>query len=151
MQKSKIKNKNYNLKFKNKRLLKDAIDFHGHLGPYLVLGILMGELAIKKLRCKKHFGIGAIVRGAIKKPVSCLIDGIQISSGCTYGKGNIEKRRGGKIAVSFRSLQNNKKIRVSLKRDLIKALDNLGGHRHSEIFARELLKINPKQLFELKF
>ncbi|HLD82909.1 MAG TPA: formylmethanofuran dehydrogenase subunit E family protein [Candidatus Omnitrophota bacterium] len=131
--------------------LKNAVNFHGHLGPYLALGLLMGDLALRHLKCEKHFGIKALVKGADKKPKSCLIDGIQVSSGCTYGKGNIEKRRGSRIAVSFRSLQNNKKIGVSLKRDLIKALDNLDGHRHSEIFARELLKINPKQLFELKF
>ena|SRR3989338_10290168 len=149
MQKSKIKNKNYNLKFKNKRLLKDAIDFHGHLGPYLVLGILMGELAIKKLRCKKHFGIGAIVRGAIKKPVSCLIDGIQISTGCTYGKGNIEKKNGKTIQVLFKNLENNKGIRINLNKNLIVRLGHLNGHKESEAFARGLLKTNYINLFEV--
>ena len=37
--------------------LKEATMFHGHLGPYLILGILTGDLALKKLKCKKYFGL----------------------------------------------------------------------------------------------
>jgi hypothetical protein len=33
--------------------LKKAEEFHGHLGPYLALGLLMGELALKKLKSQK--------------------------------------------------------------------------------------------------
>jgi len=32
--------------------IKEAIKFHGHLGPYLILGILAGEAALKILKCK---------------------------------------------------------------------------------------------------
>lgn len=37
--------------------IKEAVNFHGHLGPYLILGILAGEAALKRLRCKKYFDI----------------------------------------------------------------------------------------------
>ena len=37
--------------------LNEAIKFHGHLGPYLVLGLKAGELALKKLGCKKYFNL----------------------------------------------------------------------------------------------
>lgn len=138
-------------KFKNKRLLKSAVDFHGHLGPYLVLGLLIGNLGIKALKAKKHFGIKAIVKGAIHKPKSCLVDGIQISAGCTYGKGNIQKIAGNRISVLFQNVKNNKKIRMDLKGRLINQLDNLRNHSDSEAFARKLLKAAPAELFELKF
>ena len=136
---------------KTKTMLKRAIDFHGHFGPYLVLGMLMGDLAINKLRCKRHFGIKAIVKGAVHKPKSCLIDGIQVSTGCTYGKGNIIKLSGSIINTEFINLRNNKKIEICLKKDLVKRLDSLDGHRASKSFAGELLKINPVELFEFKF
>lgn len=137
-----------NLKFKNQ--IERAVEFHGHLGPYLVLGVLMGDLAAKKLRCKKHFGIETIVRGATEKPKSCLIDGIQISTGCTYGKGNIRKIKGSKIKVLFRKLADKRNAEISLKKDLIKRLDSLRGHKDSELFAKDLLKSNPIDLFNFK-
>lgn len=147
MQKTRVKNKNYNLKLKTCKSLKNAIDFHGHLGPYLVLGLLMGDFAIKKLKCRKHFGIEAVIKGAIERPKSCLIDGIQISTGCTYGKGNIRKAGGGKIQVLFENVQSKMKVEVSLKNGLIRELEGLNGHKDSEIFARKLLTLDPINLF----
>jgi formylmethanofuran dehydrogenase subunit E len=128
-------------------MLKEAIKFHGHLGPYLVLGILAGEFAIKKLRCKRYFGLKVKVYGANKKPKSCLIDGLQLSTGATYGKGNIKKIEGNKIRILF--LVNNKKIKISLKENLIKKLDCLKDHRNSEILAKELYKTEPLNIFNL--
>ena len=84
---------------KNRVTLKEAIKFHGHLGPYLVLGILAGESALKKLRCKKYFGLNVRVWETHKKPKSCLIDGLQLSTGATYGKGNINKLNGSKMKI----------------------------------------------------
>jgi formylmethanofuran dehydrogenase subunit E len=151
MQKSKVKRQKLNSKFKSSKILKSAVDFHGHLGPYLILGILMGDLAIKRLKCKKHFGIKAMIKGAINKPKSCLIDGIQISTGCTYGKGNIQKIKGDAIGAVFHNLRNNKKIKIFLNEDLIGRLNSLNGHKSSESFAKELLRINPAKLFEVNF
>ncbi len=130
--------------------LKEAIKFHGHLGPYLVLGLLMGELAINALKCKKHFGIKALVAGATEKPKSCLIDGLQLSTGCTYGKGNIEKIKGQAIQVLFSTLDNNKRIAIVLNKRLIQQLNKLKGHRDSEVFAKKLIECNCKKLFEIK-
>lgn len=120
--------------------LKEARDFHGHLGPYLVLGILAGELAAKKIRYKKHFGIEVVVRGATKKPKSCLIDGLQLSTGATYGKGNIKKISGPDIKIEFYNKLSNKKIIFKLHKTIEKKLAVLKGHSDSEAFARELYK-----------
>jgi formylmethanofuran dehydrogenase subunit E len=131
--------------------LKEAEKFHGHLGPWLVLGLLIGDAALKKLKAEKYFGLEAEVRGANRKPRSCLVDGLQISSGCTYGKGNIRKIAGDKIRVILRNLENNKKVSVSLKGDLLARLNALNGHRDSRVFARALLKADPDTLFEVRF
>ncbi len=129
--------------------LKEAVKFHGHLGPYLVLGILSGELALKRLKCSKHFGLEVRVYGTNKKPKSCLIDGLQISTGATYGKGNIQKIKDDKIKVLFYNLKNKKKIGISLREDLLEELNNLKTHRESEIFAKKLYKSNPLNIFNL--
>jgi len=142
---------NHNLKFKNKKFLKTAIDFHGHLGPYLVLGILMGESAINKYKFRRYFGTEIFVKGVDKKPKSCLIDGLQISTGCTYGKGNIHKLNGKRIEVEFINTENRKKLEIFFNEDLIKKLNNLKGHRDSELFAQRILRFDPTKLFGFKF
>ena len=130
--------------------LKVGIKFHGHLGPYLVLGLLAGEYALKKLRCKKYFGLDVKVWGANKKPKSCLIDGLQLSTGATYGKGNIRKLNGSLIKMEFLNRINNKKFEINLKNGLINRLKELKTHKDSEILARILYKTSCSELFNLK-
>ncbi|MGB9742909.1 MAG: formylmethanofuran dehydrogenase subunit E family protein [candidate division WOR-3 bacterium] len=75
----------------NKRQLSAAVRFHGHLGPWLVLGLRAGSYARRRFRCSP-FEITAIVHCPRTPPVRCILDGIQLSAGCTYGKGNISHR-----------------------------------------------------------
>lgn len=63
--------------------------FHGHLGPYVVLGYRMGVLALDTLGAGGHFDVSAEVHSVLQPPASCLIDGVQLGSGCTLGKRNI--------------------------------------------------------------
>ncbi|MBU2564921.1 MAG: formylmethanofuran dehydrogenase subunit E family protein, partial [Candidatus Thermoplasmatota archaeon] len=83
--------------------LENLKKFHGHLGPYAVIGLRMGKLAVEKMgvRGKK---LKCVVRTGIKPPISCIIDGIQFSSSCTLGKGNIKvEDEGVAEAVFFRN------------------------------------------------
>ncbi len=130
--------------------LKEAVRFHGHLGPYLVLGLLAGEIAIQKLGCKKYFDLDVKVYGANKKPESCLIDGLQLSTGATYGKGNIEKLNGRAIKIEFCNRANNKKIILKLKNSLVQRLKETKTHRNSQLLARQLYKANYSNLFNLE-
>ena len=138
-----VKRKKYGLS------LRDAVRFHGHLGPYLVLGILAGNLALKKIKAKKYFGLRVKVWGANQKPKSCLVDGLQLSTGATYGKGNIQKLKGKEIRIVFRNSHSNRKIKIFLHKKIIKKLGELKGYSDSRILARKLYKTNPLAIFEL--
>jgi formylmethanofuran dehydrogenase subunit E len=129
--------------------LKEAIKFHGHLGPYLVLGLLAGEFALKSVGSKKHFGVEVKVWGANKRPKSCLIDGLQLSTGATYGKGNIQKINSSRICVLFSGVENKKRVKLTFKKDLLGKLNALKGHTDSEVFARELYRTDPLKIFNL--
>jgi formylmethanofuran dehydrogenase subunit E len=129
--------------------LKEAECFHGHLGPWLVLGILMGEFARKILKAKKYFGLKVRAWGANQKPKSCLIDGLQLSTGATFGKGNITKLSGSLIKVEFCNCINNKKIVLKIKDDLLRVLKDTKTHRDSEILAKKLYKTDYAKLFNL--
>ncbi|MDD1777986.1 MAG: formylmethanofuran dehydrogenase subunit E family protein [Candidatus Helarchaeota archaeon] len=94
------------------------IEFHGHLGPYLIIGLRMGELSNELLGKETGAGSGhllkkAIIKTAMKPPMSCIIDGIQYISGCTLGKGNIEVIESQKPEATF--VMNEKKLTISLK------------------------------------
>ena len=67
----------------------DLAAFHGHLGPYIVLGYRIGKY-VRSNFCDDSFRMKAEVRCAGAPPQSCLADGIQLGSGCTLGKRNIE-------------------------------------------------------------
>lgn len=76
--------------------------FHGHLGPFIVLGYRMGRYALKNLG-ENPFAIKAWVYCSGVTPESCLADGIQLGSGCTLGKGNIEIVKSDLIYSEFSS------------------------------------------------
>jgi hypothetical protein len=63
--------------------------FHGHIGPYAVLGYRIGQRAMDVLEAGKYFDMHVTVTGPKTTPYTCLIDGLQVSTGCTLGKGNI--------------------------------------------------------------
>ena len=128
--------------------LSQAVRFHGHLGPFLVLGLKIGNAAIKRLKAKRYFGILVSVEGADKKPKSCLIDGLQLATGATFGKGNIKKRAAKFIKVSVRNLKNNKRIVFKLRKSLIKKLDSIKTHSESEKLARRLYSEPESKLFD---
>lgn len=130
--------------------LTGAIDFHGHLGPYLVLGLKAGDLALKELKLKKYFGLRVEVFGFDKKPKSCIIDGLQLSTGATFGKGNIKKYKANLEKIVFFDLFTKEKLSLMLKTTLKQMLSRADNHRRCEILARKLFKANPKDLFDIE-
>jgi hypothetical protein len=72
----------------DEQVLEELRRFHGHLGPYAVVGYRMGLVANLKLGASP-FEKRVVVKTGIGPPLSCIIDGIQYSSGCTLGKGNL--------------------------------------------------------------
>jgi formylmethanofuran dehydrogenase subunit E len=88
---------------RDRNMIRSAVRFHGHLGPFLVLGLRMGLAAVRVLRPQGLHDLSAIVWSSRSPPQSCLADGIQFSSGCTLGKGNIRVRSSPTLRASFRT------------------------------------------------
>src|SRR2546430_11479395 len=85
--------------------------FHGHLGVYVTLGLRMG--AIGKRRFGHYKGLKATVQSEAEPPMRCVLDGVQFSSGCTMGKGNIALERGSEPEVAFEN--DGRSVRISLR------------------------------------
>ncbi|MFH0967594.1 MAG: formylmethanofuran dehydrogenase subunit E family protein [Methanobacteriota archaeon] len=90
--------------------ISDLARFHGHLGPFIVLGYRIGKQALKELG-SDPFSIKAEVYCSGVTPQSCLADGVQLGSGCTLGKGNIEVIRSDTLSCIFSG--GEKKVRIS--------------------------------------
>ncbi len=92
--------------------------FHGHLGPYAVVGYRMGILAREKLGEGK---MASVVETGLKPPISCIVDGIQLSTSCTLGKGNI-RVVDKKLPMAF-FRRGDRRLMVRLKDDVWKRID----------------------------
>jgi len=121
--------------------------FHGHLGPYVVLGYRMGLIANEKLG-KDPFCKNAVVHTGNTPPISCMVDGIQLSSGCTLGKGNI-KIIDNKEAIAEFSNKSNEKLRIKLKENVKEEIDTTVTEENIVSYSQNLWKKNDEHLFEI--
>jgi formylmethanofuran dehydrogenase subunit E len=124
--------------------------FHGHLGPYVVIGYRMGKLALKELNSDGHFGLSVEVHSILKPPFSCLIDGIQLGSGCTLGKRNIQilSHEGSGWAI-FKSHDGLQKT-IYVKSEIPKLVQQYVDEKGVETAAEELLNMALSDLFEIE-
>ncbi len=128
-------------------LLKRVIEFHGHLGPFLVLGLKAGLLA-NSLLGKDYFKTTAIVATDPNPPSSCFTDGVQFVTGCTMGKGNIKLRRSKNTSVLF--LKEGRKLKLKLKENVLDSIRNVASEEESQTVALELLKKPTSELFKVE-
>ena len=91
-------------------------EIHGHLGIYSTLGAKMGLRAIELLGPSEHGAPLSVVSFAgLRPPVSCLNDGLQISTGATLGHGliGVADTQDPKPEATF--TRNGKSLTLSLK------------------------------------
>ncbi len=76
--------------------------FHGHLGPWVGLGLRLGRSLLEASGAPSHFGLEVRVECPLAPPVSCLLDGLQWATGATYGKQNLTATAAERIVVRLR-------------------------------------------------
>jgi formylmethanofuran dehydrogenase subunit E len=89
-------------------------EFHGHVGPYVVLGYRMGMLARRILESPGYFDMTVAVESPLQPPPSCLIDGIQLGSGCTTGKRSLTVEEGTIGRATFQTKAGST-VRIALR------------------------------------
>jgi inosine-uridine nucleoside N-ribohydrolase/formylmethanofuran dehydrogenase subunit E len=94
-----------------------ANELHRHLGVFAIIGVKMG------IRAREYFNTGvdefsAVSHAGSVPPLSCMNDGIQVSTGATPGHGllTVINDAPASPSVEFRYL--NRKIRVTLKPEI---------------------------------
>jgi formylmethanofuran dehydrogenase subunit E len=91
-----------------------AIAFHGHECPGLWIGLRAAELCLRELGHNDANPLTAVVETDM-----CGVDGIQVLTGCTYGKGNLIHRDFGKMVFSFYRKSDGKGLRAVFQRGVM--------------------------------
>ena len=128
--------------------LKNIEQFHGHIGPYAVIGFRMGKIANEKLG-KNPFSKKAQVWTGAKPPMSCVIDGIQMSSGCTIGKGNLTIFSGKLPKVLF-SNNDGKQVEILLRESIKNEIDTTVNDQNIIAYSEKLYQKPDYELCEIR-
>lgn len=95
-------------------ITRKAEEFHGHLGPFLVLGVRMGLVGVRELGAKENEeNLRVTVMTKYSVPFSCVIDGIQVATKCTIGNKKLRVKNSSGIAARF-ELQNRRCVSVAV-------------------------------------
>jgi formylmethanofuran dehydrogenase subunit E len=105
-------------------ILMDALKFHGHRCYASVAGVRCGLAALRTLGVKRSGGtqLYAILETGEEHGGMCYGDGVQYTTGCTFGKGNIRKEPRGKLAFTLIEKDSNRAVRISYKPTLQKQI-----------------------------
>jgi formylmethanofuran dehydrogenase subunit E len=109
---------------RNDEVYKIGLALHGHKCPAMPLGLRAGEAAMQALGVQ-HAPDGqltALVEIDRNHCSTCFADGVQVTTGCTFGKGNIEKSGEGKFAVTLVDKGTDRAVRVAYKPTLQSAI-----------------------------
>lgn len=127
-------------------LLKDGVEAHGHLGPFLVIGMKLALMAEELLgdkieRCE--------VTIKPVTPIDCAVAGII----AIVGEDKVNRKKGNGISATFHAA-NGKSIRLKVK-DSVVAKYVEGCRKEYKLYleriiplAREVEEVDSKKLFE---
>lgn len=109
-----------------KQTLVDMLKFHGHKCWASTAGLRAGLAALRVLGAKRSGAksLHAILETGYYHAATCFGDGVQYATGCTFGKGNVEKDPKGKLAVTVIDKANEKAVRISFKPTLREKIRN---------------------------
>lgn len=105
----------------------------------MVIGLRIGLLALRELDSAGWFDLACRVRLEWRPPDSCVIDGIQTSTGCSMGKHNIEVEQGEGISAVF--TKADKSIRITLRREVLRDLRSVLAENDEVAAEKQMMKL----------
>jgi len=98
-------------------LYRVGLALHGHKCPAMPMGLRAGLAAMEAL------GVGHAPDGQLTALVeidenhcsTCFADGVQVATGCTFGKGNIKKLGYGKFGLTLVDNKTGRSVRVVVR------------------------------------
>jgi formylmethanofuran dehydrogenase subunit E len=140
----------------------DAVGLHGHLGPFLVIGVRIGRVA-KQILDPENQGKGelyASVEVPLQTPFSCILDGVQSTTHCTIGNQRLRMEKSRRnITARFETTESGKTLSIVVNPETVKEItEKISKGATNEALAEaiasmpenELLKFNITEKHSLK-
>lgn len=123
-------------------LWQKAVAFHGHTCPGLAIGYRAARIGLEKLQAERAADEELVT---IVENDACGVDGVQVLTGCTMGKGNLLFRDLGKQVFTFVLRPGGRGVRVALIYDALnnskqKALQEKVANGSATAAEKELLQ-----------
>lgn len=136
-------------------IIRKAVDFHGHLGPFLVLGVRMALIGIRELGVKKgNPKLRVTVMTKPSVPFSCVIDGVQVATKCTIGNRKLRLQDSPKSVSAKFQIQEENVVAVTLnsakREELEKLLSEQSSFQEMEKIARKVVSMPERELFKIQ-
>jgi formylmethanofuran dehydrogenase subunit E len=95
-------------------LLELGLKFHGHKCPAMPMGLRAGLAAMSALGVERASDgqLAALVELDEDHCATCFADGVQVATGCTFGKGNIRRLGYGKFGLTLVDKRTQRAVRV---------------------------------------
>jgi formylmethanofuran dehydrogenase subunit E len=94
--------------------LATVVQLHGHLGPSVVAGARMGMIGLRAVEAKGYFDVEVICEGPLAKPPqSCFLDGVQVATGATLGKRNLQWTQADRLTMRIKNTRTRKNAAIS--------------------------------------
>lgn len=103
-------------------LVEKATEFHGHLGPFLAIGVRMGLIGLERLGNPKSNSLVITASLPLNVPFSCIIDGLQVSTNCTVGNQKLSLEDSPVIQARFKREDNGQKTTVTLSKSMFEKM-----------------------------
>jgi formylmethanofuran dehydrogenase subunit E len=100
-----------------RKVLIDTFAFHGHRCWASTAGVRAGLAALRSLGLARAGAksLHATVEIGDHHGAMCFADGVQFVTGCTFGKGNIDKTGQGRLALTLVDKTADQKVRVAYR------------------------------------
>jgi len=134
-------------------MIEYARKLHGHVGPYVVIGLRMGYAAKKALNVSDDAArLTTEISVPLHPPFSCLLDGIQVATTCTVGNRRLHFKNGKTVKAIFSDQKDAKTVKITLTRQFTDQLKQKKKQdKLDEAFACELAKLPENQLFDIAY
>ena len=116
----------------------EIVKFHGHLCPGVTNGHLLSKYALELIDAKYGDNLYCVAEAK-----NCMLDGIQCTTGCTIGKGNLAIDNMGKFAITLVKADTGDGVRIIADTSSVQA-------ESKPELAKKLMEIDYKALCKVE-
>jgi len=105
----------------SEQVLEQAIAFHGHRCPAMPLGLRAGLAALRVLNVPRAANkeLYCLCEVGQAHAAMCFADGVQVATGCTFGKNNIRRLDYSKSAITLIDVNSSRCVRVAVRAEVM--------------------------------